>query len=240
MMRGATKPICCCGMASGDARSPSVMPFADAVDAHPRLRALRAGGHRRGSARRKHWATAFALSAIRQPDALWVARLAQTHARADDAPGPLYLRAPDAKLPAAKALSDVAPVRRAMPISRRWRRCMPPAFPMPGMPRRSARLLADAGHLCLCAIDDGFVLARAAGGEAEILTLAVAPTGARQGAWAAPCCRRPSARRRAWAPQTMFLEVGRDNPAALALYAGLGFTKVGHAQGLLSSGSADA
>ncbi len=46
----------------------------------------------------------FVLSSIRQPDALWVARLAQKHEPSNDAPGPLYLRAPDAKLPGGKVL----------------------------------------------------------------------------------------------------------------------------------------
>ena len=42
------------------------------------------------------------LSAVRQPDALWVARLAQAMPDSDVPPRPLYLRAPDAKLPAAR------------------------------------------------------------------------------------------------------------------------------------------
>jgi tRNA threonylcarbamoyladenosine biosynthesis protein TsaB len=46
--------------------------------------------------------TGFALSSIRQPDALWVARLAQRRPVSETVPGPLYLRAPDAKLPGAK------------------------------------------------------------------------------------------------------------------------------------------
>jgi tRNA threonylcarbamoyladenosine biosynthesis protein TsaB len=40
------------------------------------------------------------VSAIRQPDALWVASLAALAPESSDAPHPLYLRAPDAKLPA--------------------------------------------------------------------------------------------------------------------------------------------
>ena len=44
----------------------------------------------------------FPLSAIRQPDALWVGRLALTRPATDIPPAPLYLRAPDAKLPGAK------------------------------------------------------------------------------------------------------------------------------------------
>jgi tRNA threonylcarbamoyladenosine biosynthesis protein TsaB len=42
------------------------------------------------------------ITSIRQPDALWVARLALQAPETSDAPHPLYLRAPDAKLPAAK------------------------------------------------------------------------------------------------------------------------------------------
>ncbi|HEY5337521.1 MAG TPA: tRNA (adenosine(37)-N6)-threonylcarbamoyltransferase complex dimerization subunit type 1 TsaB, partial [Rhizomicrobium sp.] len=40
------------------------------------------------------------ITSIRQPDALWVARLGLRAPEALDAPHPLYLRAPDAKLPA--------------------------------------------------------------------------------------------------------------------------------------------
>jgi tRNA threonylcarbamoyladenosine biosynthesis protein TsaB len=43
-----------------------------------------------------------ALSSVRQPDALFVARLAMTAPESSEAPRPLYLRAPDAKLPAAR------------------------------------------------------------------------------------------------------------------------------------------
>jgi tRNA threonylcarbamoyladenosine biosynthesis protein TsaB len=41
------------------------------------------------------------ITSIRQPDALWVARLALLATETSQAPQPLYLRAPDAKLPAA-------------------------------------------------------------------------------------------------------------------------------------------
>ncbi len=44
----------------------------------------------------------FRLTDIRQPDALWVAKLALTRSASDEPPAPLYLRAPDAKLPGAK------------------------------------------------------------------------------------------------------------------------------------------
>lgn len=44
----------------------------------------------------------FVISSIRQPDALWVSQLAANASETATAPRPLYLRAPDAKLPAAK------------------------------------------------------------------------------------------------------------------------------------------
>ena len=73
---------------------------------------------------------------------------------------------------------------------------------------------------------DGFVLARAAGGEAEILTLAVAPAARGRGLGRA-LLQAAINKAQAMGAQTMFLEVGADNPHALALYAGLGFAKVG-------------
>lgn len=42
------------------------------------------------------------VTPIRQPDALWVARIALTREAMNEAPKPLYLRPPDAKLPALK------------------------------------------------------------------------------------------------------------------------------------------
>lgn len=82
---------------------PVVMPFADAVE---RIRAFGPcllAGTGAGIAGESFGAD-FTLSPIRQPDALWVARLARMMPVPQDAPGPLYLRAPDAKLPGGKAL----------------------------------------------------------------------------------------------------------------------------------------
>ncbi|HWX90581.1 MAG TPA: tRNA (adenosine(37)-N6)-threonylcarbamoyltransferase complex dimerization subunit type 1 TsaB [Rhizomicrobium sp.] len=84
-------------------QQPVVLPFQDAI---ARIRAFGpcalAGT---GAAMAKESLGGdFTLSSIRQPDALWVARLAQKRTPAKEAPGPLYLRAPDAKLPGGKAL----------------------------------------------------------------------------------------------------------------------------------------
>jgi ribosomal-protein-alanine N-acetyltransferase len=88
---------------------------------------------------------------------------------------------------------------------------------------------------------DGFVLARAAGGEAEILTLAVAPAARGRGL-GRELLRAAIIRAQELGAQTMFLEVGADNPQALALYAGLGFAKVGTRKAYYStlSGGTDA
>ncbi len=74
--------------------------------------------------------------------------------------------------------------------------------------------------------DSGFVLARVAGGEAEILTLAVSAPARGRGLGRA-LLQAAIARAKAQGAEAVFLEVGADNPQALALYAALGFAKVG-------------
>ncbi|MDB5733958.1 MAG: ribosomal-protein-alanine N-acetyltransferase [Alphaproteobacteria bacterium] len=88
-----------------------------------------------------------------------------------------------------------------------------------------AALLATPGTFAFHS-HDGFVLARAVAGEAEILTLAVAPAARGRGLGRA-LLEAATTKAKALGAETMFLEVGADNPAALALYAGLGFAKIG-------------
>jgi tRNA threonylcarbamoyladenosine biosynthesis protein TsaB len=78
---------------------PEVLAFNDAIH---RLESLRGNFALAGTAAP---ATLVAfphaqLSSVQQPDAIWVARLAARQPATDTAPKPLYLRAPDAKLPA--------------------------------------------------------------------------------------------------------------------------------------------
>jgi len=97
-----------------------------------------------------------------------------------------------------------------------------------------AELLATPGTFAFAG-DDGFVIARAAAGEAEILTLAVAPTAQRRGTGsalvtaAADCARRLGA-------QFLFLEVADGNLPARALYRGLGFIESGRRKGYYTKG----
>jgi tRNA threonylcarbamoyladenosine biosynthesis protein TsaB len=87
-----------------DILAPSVLSFAEALDA---VAALPPGPIALAGTAAPLMAEALALrraglvlSSVRQPDALYAARLG-AHAVAQDAPPrPLYLRAPDAKLPA--------------------------------------------------------------------------------------------------------------------------------------------
>ncbi|MDQ6869606.1 MAG: GNAT family N-acetyltransferase [Pseudomonadota bacterium] len=72
----------------------------------------------------------------------------------------------------------------------------------------------------------GFVLSRVAAGEAEILTLAVAPEWRRRGI--ARSLLAPHLSGLAAIQVTrLFLEVGAENTAARALYANFGFAEVG-------------
>ena len=78
---------------------PEVLPFSDAVEKIRAFGACALTGTGAPSAANA-LGNDFTLTDIRQPDALWVARLALSRQADNTAPAPLYLRAPDAKLPA--------------------------------------------------------------------------------------------------------------------------------------------
>jgi ribosomal-protein-alanine N-acetyltransferase len=94
-----------------------------------------------------------------------------------------------------------------------------------------AALMRASGGFALLAEDDagaaqGFILGRALAGEAEIMTLAVAPAARRKGlgrelveALAKEAVGRDA--------RTLFLEVAADNEGAIALYKAIGFERAG-------------
>jgi len=84
---------------------PAVMPFRDAVEHIGAFGPCVLAGTG-AQAAMENLGPGFELSAIRQPDALWVARLAEQRPVSPDAPGPLYLRAPDAKLPGGRSIGQ--------------------------------------------------------------------------------------------------------------------------------------
>jgi ribosomal-protein-alanine N-acetyltransferase len=167
----------------------------------------------------------FTLSSIRQPDALFVARLAQKLPPPGAVPpAPLYLRAPDAKLPGGRelvSLFDGDPTVLAALHGQ--------AFQRPWDAAALQSLLAGPGVFAFAAAS-GFVLARAAAGEAEILTLAVIPSARGRGL-GRDLMQAAASHAVSLGAQTLFLEVGTDNPAALALYNGLGFIRAGQRKG---------
>lgn len=120
------------------------------------------------------------------------------------------------------------------------------SFPAAWRPDDFARFLQGSVTFGRAAETDdgqlaGFVLCRIIAGEAEILTIAVAPAHRRQGVAVlllAEVMAIASVR-----AEAMFLEVAADNPGAIALYDGLGFEAVGRRAGYYgrpAGGSVDA
>ena len=109
-------------------------------------------------------------------------------------------------------------------------------FPDPWDAAAISALLVKPGTFAF-AHEDGFVLARAVADEAEILTLAVHPYTRGKGLGRA-LLQATISKVRSMGAKSVFLEVGVENPAARALYARLGFTKVGARKGYYNGGDA--
>lgn len=103
------------------------------------------------------------------------------------------------------------------------------SFPDPWDEKAICELLAGPGVFVFFT-QDGFVMARAVAEEAEILTIAVAPAARGHGQGRA-LLAAAAGHAQALGATHMFLEVGGQNVAALALYAGLGFVPVGQRPG---------
>ena len=86
--------------------------------------------------------------------------------------------------------------------------------------------LLTSPHVFLLSRAQGFLLGRALAGEAEVLTLAVAPAARRQGLGRALLAGFLTHAAAAGA-DSAFLEVSAENPAAIALYESAGFVKAG-------------
>lgn len=165
------------------------------------------------------------MSSVTQPDAIWVARLAAPQPPTDTAPKPLYLRAPDAKLPTQRNVRRLPPNADLAPLAAIHAACFADAWTV----RALAELFATPGT-SIHSSDEGFILARAAAAEAEILTIAVSPRAQRHGLGRALVIEAASHAQQSGA-RAMFLEVAVSNIAARALYTGLGFTEAGRRKG---------
>lgn len=101
--------------------------------------------------------------------------------------------------------------------------------PRPWRAEEFAACLADPMAI-ICCRQDGFLIGRRIGPEAELLTLAVAPEARRQGVARALLAEFVGAVR-AQGAQDIFLEVAADNIAARALYKAHGFAETGIRKG---------
>ncbi|MDP2064128.1 MAG: GNAT family N-acetyltransferase [Phaeovulum sp.] len=101
--------------------------------------------------------------------------------------------------------------------------------PRPWSAAEIAGLCATAGVFVL-GDSRGFVLGRALAGEAELLTLAVAPAERRRGLGRALLAGFEAAARLAGA-EAAFLEVAAANAPARALYAAAGWRETGRRRG---------
>jgi [ribosomal protein S18]-alanine N-acetyltransferase len=102
--------------------------------------------------------------------------------------------------------------------------------PAPWSATDFAGFLADPLVFLLVEGDAGFLLGRAVAGEAELLTLAVAPEARRLGI-GRKLLARFLYQARLRGAESAFLEVAADNVAAIALYESAGFTQAGLRRG---------
>ena len=96
-------------------------------------------------------------------------------------------------------------------------------------------LLSSPGTYAF-ATPHAFIVARAAAGEAEILTVGTIPSDRRTGAARALVLAAAAEAHQRGASE-MFLEVAANNAPALALYASLGFAAVGRRKGYYVRGA---
>ncbi|MCS6891531.1 MAG: GNAT family N-acetyltransferase [Rhodovarius sp.] len=98
-----------------------------------------------------------------------------------------------------------------------------------------AALLATPGCFALRQGMAGFVMARVAADEAELLTLAVCPPARRRGIGLA-LVDQAAAVALALGARSLWLEVGAENAAARALYAKAGFVEAGRRRDYYGAG----
>lgn len=226
---------------------PQILPIATALAALPAGATVLVGS---GAALLQQAAGRDDLilsSAEPNPDPVIVARLALAQPRPQHAPSPLYIRPPDAALPAVaqpRASLNVAVQSCGVEAADILAPLHEEAFA--GDARGEVwnaqsfrELLAMPGALCLMALSGdqpvGFLLLRTAADEAEVITLGVKPRLRRLGV-AETLMRAGLAQLAGRGVARCFLEVAEDNAAARALYAGLDFRAVGHRRGYYAAG----
>jgi tRNA threonylcarbamoyladenosine biosynthesis protein TsaB len=166
------------------------------------------------------------------PDARHFVRLCAGLTPSETPPEPLYLRPPDAKpqvhtaRTASSATIRQASVGEAPVLAALHSECFDNAWTA----GEFAKLMAMPGALTYLACEGdvplAFLLARRAGGEAEILTIGTRPFARRRGIAAKLISRLARELRRTKEVQ-LFIEVAADNDAARGLYEAEGFAITG-------------
>ncbi|MGD0142080.1 MAG: tRNA (adenosine(37)-N6)-threonylcarbamoyltransferase complex dimerization subunit type 1 TsaB [Rhizomicrobium sp.] len=227
LMTGQSGPLVPLQLAKLDDAIAAIEEAANAAGSGP-LAFAGTAGEVAAETYRAHGGAAL-LTEVRQPDALWAARLAMAAPEPQTTPKPLYLRAPDAKLPAsasgtlrlrAATQDDLGALAslHALCFAQGWSaRSIGQLLGTPG----SFALLAESGGAAC-----GFILIRVAADEAEILSIGVAPRARRAGT-GRKLVAAASAKAQQTGAATIFLEVARENEAARALYAAAGFGEAG-------------
>lgn len=215
-----------------------VSSLEDALAGLPAGRVWLAGSAAAAAAARRDDAVVVDVTA---PDAAAMARHAAALDPARYPPEPFYLRPPDAK-PQARQVA-LAPVRvdivEADPgggeiLAAIHRQCCQPGWDAAAF----ETLIAQPGTVILIARDGpgdagqpaGFIVARKAADEGEILTICVSPHRRRRGI-AAALMSEASSRLAAAGAKRLFLEVSAANDAALRLYRRHGLEPVGERAG---------
>lgn len=170
------------------------------------------------------------------PDAADVARVVARGEAVRLPPRPLYLRRPEARLPGSAGVGAASPegeleVALAGALDLALLAQLHGASFAPSWDAGAiASLLAVPGTFAfvarLAGEPCGLAIVREAGGEGEILTLAVSPARRRRGV-ARGLLHKALARLRAAGATRVLLEVERSNAAAIALYRAAGFVEVG-------------
>jgi tRNA threonylcarbamoyladenosine biosynthesis protein TsaB len=169
------------------------------------------------------------------PTAAAVAKLASLQTPGGFPPQPLYLREPDAKpetarLERTRVVAAAAAAHHAKSLAALHARC----FAAGWNAKAIAELMAMPGALTLIAQSEqgealGFIIARSAAGEAEILTLAVAPNHRRRHI-AKKLVEKAAERLAKTGARNLYIEVAESNNAARLLYQKLGFLLTGRRQ----------
>lgn len=171
------------------------------------------------------------------PDIATIAKLAGRVADTSQPAMPFYLRSPDAKAqrPLVKHRESMLSIEQAgAEYADVMAAIHSPCFEDAWDSKAMAQLLATPGSVALLAAQDkagekqpcGFVMARAAADEMEILTLAVLPDKRRRGV--ARALLQALRQRAAQAGiKQIFIEYARDNQAAHTLYESTGYAPSG-------------